>query len=70
MPLVQIAIAPAQNTPNALQVAARLRSARPAVYVDSTDADRGTLILVPTCLGIDDAPAIGAAFAAALTPVA
>lgn len=70
MPLVEIAIAPAQNRPNALQVAARLRSARPAVYVDSTDADQGTLILVPTCLGIDDAPAIGAAFAAALTPLA
>jgi len=70
MPLVEIAIAPAQNRPNALQVAARLRSARPAVYVDATDADQGTLILVPTCLGIDDAPAIGAAFAAALTPLA
>jgi hypothetical protein len=40
------------------------------VYVDSTDADHGTLTLVPTCLGIDDAPAIGAAFAAALTPLA
>lgn len=70
MPLVEIAIAPAQNRPNALQVAARLRSARPAVYVDATDADQGTLILVPTCLGIDDAPAIGSAFAAALTPLA
>jgi len=69
MPLVEIAIAPAQNRPNALQVAARLRSARPAVYVDATDADQGTLILVPTCLGIDDAPAIGSAFAAALTPL-
>ena len=70
MPLVEIAIAPAQNRPNALQVAARLRSARPAVYVDATDADQGTLILVPTCLGIDDAAAIGSAFAAALTPPA
>jgi seryl-tRNA(Sec) selenium transferase len=70
MPLVEIAIAPAQNRPSALQVAARLRSARPAVYVDATDADQGTLILVPTCLGIDDAPAIGSAFAAALTPLA
>jgi L-seryl-tRNA(Ser) seleniumtransferase len=70
MPLVEIAIAPGQHRPNALQVAARLRSARPAVYVDATDADQGTLILVPTCLGIDDAPAIGAAFAAALTPLA
>ncbi|MGA2365215.1 MAG: aminotransferase class V-fold PLP-dependent enzyme [Steroidobacteraceae bacterium] len=70
MPLVEIVIAPGQHRPNALQVAARLRSARPAVYVDATDADQGTLILVPTCLGIDDAPAIGAAFAAALTPLA
>jgi D-glucosaminate-6-phosphate ammonia-lyase len=70
MPLVEIAIPPTQSGPNALQLAARLRSARPAVYVDATDADQGTLILVPTCLGIDDVPAIGAAFAAALTPLA
>jgi hypothetical protein len=34
--------------------------------VDSTNADNGTLMLVPTCLGIDDASVIGSAFAAAV----
>lgn len=71
MPLVEIRIAPAANgpnaSPNASEIAARLRTGTPSVHVDSTNADAGTLLLVPTCLALDDAPAIGAAFAAALT---
>jgi L-seryl-tRNA(Ser) seleniumtransferase len=55
---------PAQ--PSAHELAARLRAARPAVHVDATDADRGVLLLVPTCLTIADAAPIAAAFAAAL----
>jgi len=66
MPLVEILIAPGPNQPTASQIAARLRAATPSVHVDSTNADNGTLILVPTCLRIDDATVIGAAFAAAL----
>jgi L-seryl-tRNA(Ser) seleniumtransferase len=66
MPLVEIAIEPGANRPNAEQIAGRLRAATPAVHVDSTNADTGILILVPTCLAIDDAPAIGRAFAAAM----
>ena len=67
MPLVEILIAPAVHKPSASQVAARLRAATPSVHVDSTNADTGSLMLVPTCLDIDDAPVIGAAFAAAMT---
>jgi hypothetical protein len=66
LPLVEIIIGPGTNTPDAAQVAARLRTATPAVHVDSTKADSGILILVPTCLAIEDAPAIGTAFTAAL----
>jgi len=51
---------------SAHELAARLRAARPAVHVDATDADRGVLVLVPTCLSIADAAPIAAAFAAAL----
>jgi D-glucosaminate-6-phosphate ammonia-lyase len=68
MPLVEIRLAPAAHAPSASLVAARLRAATPSVHVDSTNADAGTLRLVPTCLGIDDVPLIGAAFAAALRP--
>jgi len=66
MPLVEILIVPGPNQPTASQIAARLRAATPSVHVDSTNADNGSLILVPTCLRIDDATVIGAAFAAAL----
>jgi L-seryl-tRNA(Ser) seleniumtransferase len=65
MPLVEIAVAADPGRPNAMQLAARLRAATPAVHVDSTNADNGILMLVPTCLGVDDAAVIGAAFAAA-----
>ncbi len=51
---------------SAHELALRLRAARPAVHVDATDADRGVLLLVPTCLTIADAAPIAAAFAAAL----
>jgi D-glucosaminate-6-phosphate ammonia-lyase len=66
MPLVEITISPCAGRPDATQIAARLRTSTPAVHVDSTDADTGTLLLVPTCLRVDDAQAIGAAFEAAL----
>lgn len=66
MPLVEIVIAPGVNNPNASQVASRLRIATPSVHVDSTNADTGILMLVPTCLRVDDVSVIGAAFAAAL----
>jgi D-glucosaminate-6-phosphate ammonia-lyase len=66
MPLVEVVIISGPGKPCASQVAARLRSASPAVHVDSTNADAGILILVPTCLRMDDAAVIAAAFAAAL----
>lgn len=66
MPLVEIAVAAGGNRPTASQVAARLRASTPSIHVDGTNADAGILVLVPTCLGIDDAPVIGAAFGAVL----
>jgi D-glucosaminate-6-phosphate ammonia-lyase len=66
MPLVEVTIEPQENKLTALQVAARLRAATPAVHVDATNADRGVLILVPTCLNTDDVVAIAGAFTAAL----
>ena len=66
MPLVEILITPKANNPNAAQLAARLRAATPPIHVDSTNADTGALMLVPTCLRVDDASVIGSAFAAAV----
>jgi L-seryl-tRNA(Ser) seleniumtransferase len=51
---------------DAAQVAARLRAATPSIHVDSTQADGGTLVLVPTCLKIEDAEPIAAGFARAI----
>jgi D-glucosaminate-6-phosphate ammonia-lyase len=68
MPLVEIRLAQATHAPSASLLAARLRAATPSIHADSTNADAGILRLVPTCLGIDDVPVIGAAFAAALQP--
>jgi seryl-tRNA(Sec) selenium transferase len=67
MPMVEISIESGRNKPTALQIAARLRAGSPSVHVESTNADAGVLLLVPTCLGADDAAAIGRAFAAAMT---
>jgi D-glucosaminate-6-phosphate ammonia-lyase len=67
MPLVEIAVAAGANRPSASQVASRLRASKPAIHVDGTNADLGILLLAPTCLTIEDAPVIGAAFRAALT---
>ncbi len=69
MPLLEIVIPEEANKPTAVQVASRLRAASPAVHVDSTNADAGILMLVPTCLGVDDAAFIGTAFAVALGDV-
>jgi D-glucosaminate-6-phosphate ammonia-lyase len=66
MPLVEIAVAAGPNRLTASQVAARLRASTPSIHVDGTNADAGILVLVPTCLGIDDALLIGAAFGAVL----
>ena len=66
LPLVEVTIAPGVNGHSAAALAARLRAATPAVHVDATNADRGSLILAPTCLRLEDAAAIGAAFNAAL----
>ncbi len=68
LPLVEVRIAPGVNGHSAAALAARLRAATPAVHVDATNADRGFLTLAPTCLQLDDAPVIGAAFSAALRP--
>jgi hypothetical protein len=51
---------------DAIALAARLRAGTPSVHVDSTNADEGVLVLVPTCLSEDDAPVLGAAFRDAL----
>ncbi len=51
---------------DAVTLAARLRAGMPSVHVDSTNADEGVLVLVPTCLSEDDVPVIAAAFRAAL----
>jgi hypothetical protein len=59
-------VVPEPGAPNAIEVAAHLRSATPSVHVDATNADAGTLMLVPTCLKREDAAAIAAAFDAAL----
>jgi L-seryl-tRNA(Ser) seleniumtransferase len=66
MPLVEVSVAADAGGRDAAEIAAHLRAATPSIHVDSTNADGGTLLLVPTCLNIDDAAAIAAAFAAAL----
>jgi L-seryl-tRNA(Ser) seleniumtransferase len=66
LPLVEVAVTPGANQPNASQIAARLRAATYPIHVDSTNADKGILMLVPTCLEVGDAAVIGTAFAAAL----
>lgn len=66
MPLVEVLISAAAGKPNALQIAARLRSASPAVHVDRGNADQGVLTLVPTCLAAGDAAVIRAAFETSL----
>ncbi len=65
MPLVEIVVPARAGKPNAMQIAARLRAAAPSIHVDATNADAGVLVLVPTCLAIDDAALIGRAFHAA-----
>ena len=66
LPLVEVLVSPGTDQPSALQIAARLRAGTHAIHVDSTNADQGLLMLVPTCLEIGDAAVIGTAFAAAL----
>ncbi len=42
------AVSPDSGPPSAHELAARLRAGTPSVHVDSTSADTGTLILIPT----------------------
>jgi L-seryl-tRNA(Ser) seleniumtransferase len=60
MPLVEVTVSGALT---AVETAARLRATTPAIHVDATQADNGRLILVPTCLTVQDAAVIGGAFA-------
>ncbi len=62
LPLVAVDLAP----PAAARVAARLRASSPAIHVDATLADGGTLVLVPTCLKIGDVEPIAVGFENAL----
>jgi L-seryl-tRNA(Ser) seleniumtransferase len=63
LPLVDVWIDPRAVGVTAVEAAARLRGANPAIHVDTTAADGGHLVLVPTCLNLDDIATIGAAFA-------
>jgi L-seryl-tRNA(Ser) seleniumtransferase len=65
MPQVEVLVEPRTGGLTAVEVAARLRTATPAVHVDATNADHGLLVLVPTCLAVEDAAHIGRAFAQA-----
>ena len=65
MPLVEVVLSP--GGPSAALIAARLRTGTPAVHVDTTNADRGVLLLAPTCLSAPHVSLIAAAFKAALT---
>ncbi len=84
IPMVEITIAPGAAAPNAVapatgspdsarpnarKLAARLRAGTPSVHIDSTSADTGTLILIPTCLAPEDVRPIAAAFRTALTQI-
>ena len=64
LPVVEVVLA--APGPCAAAVAARLRGGTPSVHVDATNADRGSLLLAPTCLSLEDTALIGAAFARAL----
>jgi len=64
MPLIEVALSP--SGPSAALTAARLRMGAPAVHVDATNADRGILLLAPTCLSALHVPLIAAAFKTAL----
>jgi L-seryl-tRNA(Ser) seleniumtransferase len=66
LPLVEVSIDAAARGLTAVRLAAHLRAAAPQVQVDSTNADQGVLVLVPTCLHVEDAAVIGAAFAHAV----
>jgi D-glucosaminate-6-phosphate ammonia-lyase len=67
MPLVEVAVEPRVGGLTAVQVAARLRAAKPSIHVDATNADNGKLVLLPTCLNLEDAALIGNAFSHAYT---
>jgi L-seryl-tRNA(Ser) seleniumtransferase len=72
-PLVELSTArsstapSARSAPSARELAARLRNARPAIHVDDTNADLGTLVLAPHCLSLEDVPIIAAGLRAAWT---
>jgi len=70
LPLVEVVLDPQAGGLTAVQVAARLRAAEPSIHVDATNADGGILVLVPTCLRLQDAALIGNAFRLACTGAA
>jgi D-glucosaminate-6-phosphate ammonia-lyase len=63
VPRVEIRVPPGADAPT---VAQRLRAQTPSVRVDTTRCRSGVLLLVPTCLTMDDAAPIAAALAQAL----
>jgi L-seryl-tRNA(Ser) seleniumtransferase len=66
LPLVEVHVPREGHSIDATGLAARLRAAQPSVHVDSTDADLDRLVLVPTCVAMEDVALVGAAFEAAL----
>jgi L-seryl-tRNA(Ser) seleniumtransferase len=68
VPCVEVSVA---GGGRAAAICAALRSGTPSIRVDASNASRGILTLVPTCLKANDAERIGAAFAKVLdiTPV-
>jgi L-seryl-tRNA(Ser) seleniumtransferase len=66
LPVAEVCIHQDPGMADALQIARRLRCGRPAVHVDCSLADRGVLVLVPTCLALSDVEEIGMAFDAAM----
>jgi L-seryl-tRNA(Ser) seleniumtransferase len=63
VPCVEVSV---EGAGRASEICAALRSGTPSVRVDASNASRGVLTLVPTCLKVEDAERIGDAFARSL----
>jgi L-seryl-tRNA(Ser) seleniumtransferase len=61
LPLVEVRVVGPH--PTAADLATRLRTGSPSIHVDATHADEGQLLVVPTCLELEDAAVIGVALA-------
>jgi D-glucosaminate-6-phosphate ammonia-lyase len=64
VPRVEVSVPPRLG---AQELCDRLRTGSPSVRVDASRAHSGVLLLIPTCLGQDDAARIAAAFSNAIT---